>query len=187
MRLAMAAWIVAVLGAGALIWDGELKPGAVRPTPVRWPEQSHLVRAAELPTLVVFGHPQCGCTRATLNNLRTLQAKLPGRFAVRVAMTQPADAPQNWFDTDTVRLAREVAGGGFHAEDGLESRRFGAETSGTVLLYASDGHLLFSGGITDTRSHEGVSRGLIALEELLTGARTEPVTGLPVFGCALRG
>ena len=68
--------------------------------------------------------------------------------------------------------------------DGVEAARFGAKTSGQALLYAADGRLLFHGGLTPSRGHEGDNEGLRRVTAILDGkaARDES----PVFGCSLR-
>jgi len=69
---------------------------------------------------------------------------------------------------------------------GAEAKRFGAETSGAVVLYDRAGRLVFHGGITAARGHEGDSFGQQRIAALLTGARADR-TDAPVFGCALDG
>src|SRR5438874_1239265 len=80
--------------------------------------------------------------------------------------------------------------GGFSAKparldsDGLESGRFGAETSGFVVLYDGQGKLLFRGGITAGRWHAGDNAGEDAILAALNHAAS-PLSEAPVFGCAL--
>ena len=68
--------------------------------------------------------------------------------------------------------------------DGAESRRFGARTSGHVCLYAADGRLLFSGGVTDSRGHAGDGVGADAVVALVGGGTAGTERTL-VFGCLL--
>jgi hypothetical protein len=69
--------------------------------------------------------------------------------------------------------------------DGQKSRAFGSETSGHVLLYDPAGELVFSGGVTAARAHEGDNRGRDAIRNFTNeGSILEKQT--PVFGCALR-
>ena len=64
--------------------------------------------------------------------------------------------------------------------EGVEARRFGAQTSGTTSLYSPDGRLLFSGGITSSRGHEGDNAGEDALTQAISGspACPKPISGL---------
>ncbi len=68
--------------------------------------------------------------------------------------------------------------------DGHEAQRFHAHTSGETLLYNASGKLLFQGGITGRRGHEGDNAGRAACLSLLTSERA-PLSHAPVFGCAL--
>jgi hypothetical protein len=68
--------------------------------------------------------------------------------------------------------------------DGREARHFQAFTSGQTLLYSSEGELLFSGGITIARGHEGDNSGRLAIESLLANSAAE-VRQTPVFGCPI--
>jgi hypothetical protein len=69
--------------------------------------------------------------------------------------------------------------------DGREALRFGARTSGHVVLYGVDGSLQFSGGITDGRGHAGDSEGgqtlLAWLRDGVAERRTAPVYGCPLL------
>jgi hypothetical protein len=67
---------------------------------------------------------------------------------------------------------------------GVEAARFGAATSGTVLLYDGSGHLLFNGGITESRGHEGFSAGREMLAHLLAQPGHE-MKHTAVYGCPL--
>ena len=54
------------------------------------------------------------------------------------------------------RSAAAIPGVTVHVDhDGGEARRFGAETSGFVVLYDAHGELLFAGGITTGRGQAG--------------------------------
>ena len=68
--------------------------------------------------------------------------------------------------------------------DGREARRFGVKGSGHVLLYEPSGDLVFSGGITPSRGHEGDNPGRSAVIDLINGGRAA-VHRTPVFGCPL--
>jgi hypothetical protein len=69
-------------------------------------------------------------------------------------------------------------------EDGLESERFGARTSGQVMLYGADGRLLFKGGLTAFRGHMGDSAGFQRILSLVRSGKADQATSA-VFGCRL--
>ena len=65
-----------------------------------------------------------------------------------------------------------------------EARRFGAATSGYVVLYDMRGQLLFKGGITAGRGHAVDNAGADAIKSLLRG-RSADMNRAPVYGCSL--
>ncbi|MEZ5973957.1 MAG: hypothetical protein R3E96_03675 [Planctomycetota bacterium] len=64
--------------------------------------------------------------------------------------------------------------------------RFGAHTSGAVVLYSEEGRLQFQGGVTAARAHEGDNLGRESLLSLYGGSG-QVVAHTPVFGCPLQG
>jgi hypothetical protein len=70
--------------------------------------------------------------------------------------------------------------------EGAAALRFGASTSGQTLLYNDSGRLVFNGGITAARGHEGPNDGQDAVIALLQN-RPPLHTATPVFGCSLLG
>ena len=69
-------------------------------------------------------------------------------------------------------------------DEGIEARRFGVSTSGQTLLYDKAGALLFSGGITGARAHQGDNDGRRSIVALLN-RKTPGRTATNVFGCSL--
>ena len=69
-------------------------------------------------------------------------------------------------------------------EGGREAVKFAAAASGHALLYDAAGKLLFSGGITFSRGHQGDNAGRDAIERLARGERPGYCES-PVFGCAI--
>jgi len=71
-------------------------------------------------------------------------------------------------------------------QDAAVARSYSAATSGQTLLYDGKGNLLFSGGITAGRGHEGDNRGQQAVVGLIAGQPTAALPmQTPVFGCPL--
>ncbi|MFT3694241.1 MAG: hypothetical protein QM831_13935 [Kofleriaceae bacterium] len=128
--------------------------GAEAEAPRAWPVESQLQRTPFGATVVMFVHPDCPCTRASKAELAKIQASAP---------------PTTKFIVTPV-----VA----------EATRFGAKTSGDVVVYDVAGQLQFHGGITATRGHVGPSRGHDLVDDLIHGRVTGSFTA-PVFGCAL--
>jgi hypothetical protein len=156
----------------------------------QWPSFSRIVLAGDRPTLVMGGHPRCPCTRASLAELARLMAHCPNQAAAHVLFLRPTSFPEGWEQTDLWNSAAAIPGvQAFRDDDGVEAGRFGLATSGHVLVYDPAGSLLFSGGITSQRGHEGDNVGRASIEALLTGgcplARRAPVFGCSLFDCPL--
>ncbi len=150
-----------------------------------WPAESELPRVPGVFNLLLFAHPRCPCTRATIAELAVVKARCADRLAVTVSFFNPTEAPDDWAETDLWRAAAAIPGATTLCDPaGREARRFGARTSGQVFLYDSHGRLCFQGGITASRGHAGDNRGSQAIYDLVLGiAPTEGTTG--VFGCPL--
>jgi hypothetical protein len=183
--LAVALWLAAT-GAGlAGMAAYANRPGALAVARADWPAESHLVKDAARPTLVMVAHPQCDCTRASLAELAELLAEAPGAARAYVLFVVPRGADASWNTTGLWERARAIPGViAIRDEDGVEGRRFGALTSGQTFLYGTDGRLRFSGGTTPARGHEGDSVGVSAMVDVLTQGRARTAQA-PVFGCAL--
>jgi hypothetical protein len=178
-------WI-ALVGTGFfLLLQFEATAGQDGQPPASWPLASGIKRTSDRPTLLVFAHPRCPCTSATVGELDLLMTRCQGKADVCVLFYKPSDAEPSWEQTDTWYAAARIPGVSVLADPcGAEAARFCAETSGHALLYSPDGRLLFTGGITAARGHAGNSQGRTALVALLTEGKSD-TTVTPVFGCPL--
>ena len=123
---------------------------------------------------------------ASLAELAHVMARCHDRLTARAVLLQPSGAPDGWADSEIVRDAAAIPGVlAFRDEDGDEARRFGAATSGHVMLYDAAGRLHFNGGITPARGHEGDSLGRDALIDLIEAYGSAGARCSPVFGCPL--
>ena len=152
----------------------------------RWPALSRVPLNSSRSTLVVAAHPLCPCTRATVAELTRVLTSCTGKVDVNILILLPESAGHGWGPTDGLRRLGTMAG--VHLIDdpgGKEATRFGALTSGLVALYAPDGRLLFRGGITGARGHEGDNAGRRSLVGLIEGNSSSFPGQTPVFGCPL--
>jgi hypothetical protein len=181
----VALW-TACVGAGFLwLLDYSMTPGRAGATPTSWPAESRIQRVAGSPTLVMFAHPLCPCSRASVAELADLLRRT-GPMTAHVLMLAPDGAGPEWADRTLWDAAAEIKGVTVSAdENGAEARRFGAATSGHVVIYSAEGRLVFSGGITAARGHVGDNLGL---ERAVASLRADGATcgSSPVFGCGLR-
>jgi hypothetical protein len=187
MALAGLVWLAATFsGTWALLVYANA-PGEAVLAPEAWPETSEIARAPGRPTLVMFVHPRCPCSRASVGELALLLERSAGRAEARVVFLDPAGMDADWVKTDLWRAAAAIPGVAPVCDaGGREARIFHAATSGQTLLYDAAGRLLFHGGITVARGHAGDNPGRSALAALLAAAPASR-TATPVFGCSLFG
>jgi len=180
-------WFVAVVGAFGLVWRYKTTPGAQAKAPETWPRASQIQIAADKPNLILFAHPQCPCTRASMAELARLAVELGGDAQIHVVIVRPDGTPDG-FEEGTIReRATAIAGARVIIDPGgVEAARFGALTSGFTVLYTARGELAFRGGITTARGHEGhgpASDRILAVVRAGVGDRSRSVA--PTFGCEL--
>lgn len=185
--LGVAGWLFAVGVGMRLILVYEHTPGTSAASSKGWPADSEIPRTPGLPTLVTIVHPHCPCSRASVSELGLLMAKAQGLVNANVVFVKPKGFPEEWEKTDLWSSAAMIPGVNLRVDDeGVEARRFGSRTSGQIMLYSADGQLLFSGGITASRGHEGDNDGRNSIMSILTNGSAEQAH-TPVFGCPLFG
>lgn len=179
-------WLVVVLAGSWALLRFNFEPGAKGIIPKMWPDGTGLPRP-HAPTLVLAMHPRCSCTRATLGELQILLARAKDQVVADILMYRPASGGGEWSDSDIASLARQISGTTIVDDPGgAKAARFGALTSGQVLLYSDSGTLQFEGGITASRGHSGDNNGRDAVIALLHNTPTA-ISSTPVFGCSLQG
>jgi hypothetical protein len=182
---ACAAWLVFTAIGMHLVWKYKATAGAADASPATWPPASAIVRATGRATLLLFAHPHCPCTRASLGELAWLVERFADRVDAHVLVLRPAGTAPGWEAGDNEALAAAIPGVRVAVDEaGREAARFGAATSGHTFLYAAGGRLLYSGGITGARGHPGDNLGRARVASLLERGTADRADG-PVFGCAL--
>jgi hypothetical protein len=179
-------WAVLV-GAGFIAVERYASaPGDAGTPPANWIGDSTLALDAQRPTLILFAHPRCPCTRATVEELDGLLAQCNGGLRVHVVFYTDTALGEGWERTDLWRHAAAIPGVEVHADPGgALALRFGARTSGECLVYGTDGKRVFAGGITGARGHAGDNEGARAIVSIARG--TAHVETTEVFGCSLQG
>ncbi len=185
-RACLAGWMAAVVAGMVLMTRYQMTPAnAVAGVVAQWPANVSSPRDARRPTLIMALHPHCPCSRASVAELSVLAARADGRLAMRVLFVQPSGASRDWVRGDLWNSAAAIPGVTVSADpDGRDAAAFGATASGTVVVYGADGKVLFNGGITDGRGHEGDNPGLLAVLSLLHN-RDPGIQTAPVYGCPL--
>jgi hypothetical protein len=185
--VATLAWVGALATGLFVLGTYDAAPAPAGEPPSRWPTGSAISQPHARPTLLLFAHPQCPCTRASLDELIALITHTRGLASVYVVFSTPADAPEpeSWTHSASWDYAASIPGVRVILDkNAREAERFGVLASGHVLLYGTDGALLFAGGITPARGRVGDNYGRDAIAALLTGQRPAR-TRTPLFGCLL--
>jgi hypothetical protein len=181
----VAAWLT-IVGIGLIyVWSYEAGPGLIAPPPAKWPSASSIQLERDRATLVMAVHPQCPCSRASIEELAAIMAHCEGRLNAYVLFMKPEGTSEDWEKTDLWRSAAKIPGVNLVSDvDVKEAARFNAATSGTTLLYDPNGQLIFSGGITGSRGHSGDNLGRSAIVSLVNREVPE-ATETAVYGCPL--
>lgn len=186
-------WLGTVGTGMAMLMQYERTAGSSGTIPPHWPQDSLIKRSTDERTLLVFLHPRCPCSRATVGQLSQLLSRSKRPVHTQVVVYCPRGETEAWWSTGMVRTAAALPAVALVVDEGgREALRFGALTSGHALLYAPSGQLLFQGGITVARGQEGGNLGYDRLAHLLetgtrTGMRRQPPESACVYGCPLQG
>src|SRR6266566_874219 len=150
-----------------MIYKG--KAGSPGQPPSAWPCNDLISLSSNKPLLIMFAHPRCPCTKASLGELEHLVARAKNQCEAAVFFYEPNGGSEAWSSTALIHEARSIPGVRVILDpDGNVARRFGVETSGHTLVYGADGKLLFTGGITSSRGHLGDNAGFAAVLEIIT-------------------
>lgn len=170
-------WLLLCVGTfiGLAAYQSEAGPAAH--AAASWPETSRLP-VPRRATALLFLHPECGCSRATLAELQRLRPMVGRPHDLWVVFSAPGDALRA--RVEGLREVRIV-----EDPEAVEARRFGATTSGHFFVFEAGGRLCFHGGITGARGHEGANAGSRLATRALGGKGGDSVASTTVFGCPL--
>jgi hypothetical protein len=176
----VAAWLGLCAVVCLAFGRSDARPATASPAPERI--EGH---ESGTPTLVVFLHPYCPCSKATLDMLDSLLRDASIAVSIVVYLDVPDETPWDAVSA-TVRQRvsawRDVT---VVPDPGARvAKHFGASASGTVLLYSTAGRLRFAGGVTPGRGRRGPSASLESLGVRLRNDHSPPAEAA-VYGCAL--
>ena len=183
--VATAIWIAAFAGGTAAFLRFEFTPGDETRAPLVWPVDSSIPLHPDGMTLVLFAHPHCACTRASLDELQVVLSHQSRPVSAQVVFVQlPAFTDQEMNDESWEKAGRIPGVERRIDKEGIEARRFGALVSGFTVLYDSSGKLLFEGGVTGSRGQVGANAGRNSVIGFLRDGKVD-TSRTPVFGCYL--
>jgi hypothetical protein len=185
-------WVGAVFWVMSLIGRYEGTPGEAATVPTQWPQNCSIKPNPAKQTLLFFLHPRCACSLASMQEFKhALQhfartANLSSEnIDINCVFTCPDTNYTEWTNTVLVNRAREIPDATIRFDrNGTIINQFHVTTSGHVLLYSKNGKLMYSGGVTLARGHEGNNKNREAFENAMSDSTTSS-DECPVFGCKL--
>ena len=178
-------WIVVlILGFGAMAWYKQ-QPGPVGKIQSHWPQNVSQPLNPFRHNLVLFAHPGCSCTYASIVELEKLLVSHKNKFNVQIYFYYPSDKTKEWTNSTSKTYALKLPNTEVIDDRGGEfARRFGALTSGQAILYSPEGKLVFAGGLTETRGHIGESEGTRSIASAIETGQSL-IKSTSTFGCIL--
>jgi hypothetical protein len=185
LAIAFLLWLSVTCTGFAALWIYSSTPGEEGNPPDEWPGSSSLRPAPGTSTLVMFLHPRCPCSRASIYELALLLAHSAGHLQAQVVFLSPPGETDSSTHSDLWRAASSLPGAVLISDlGGREAALFRAATSGETVVYDATGNLRFHGGITGARGHVGDNAGCSTIEAFANAGVTSTAR-TRVFGCPL--
>lgn len=179
-------WACGVASGFWVLTEYEVRPAGLAAAPAEWPTASRIQRSAKGGTLLMFVHPHCPCSQASLVELAAILEQHEESVGVHLLFVRPDGVDANWTNTRLRRIAAQIPGAMAHDDArGDEAVLFAANTSGEVLFYDACGRLAFHGGVTAARGHYGASTSSELLSSLLEAKSIKRGECTAVYGCPL--
>lgn len=185
VALLVGAWIVAVLIGGFFQIRYSLAATSSPTVANYWPATTSFEMHGETKQLVIFLHPKCACSVSSAQELAKFQRRTQRLVPIKAVFYCPEGYDQSWLQGSLWSTFEAIDGCVQRVDVGaVETRKFGVETSGHVLLFDEEGRRIFSGGVTSSRGHVGANLGINSLVALIEGEAVS-TRKLPVFGCKI--
>jgi hypothetical protein len=97
------AWLATIVTGTYLLLAYANAPGEAGSPPEAWPQSSQVPHDKNRPTLVMFMHPHCPCSRASIGELAEVMAHCQGRVSASVLFLRPTEMATDWVLSDTWR------------------------------------------------------------------------------------
>lgn len=180
-----ALWLLLIGFGFVVLLSYQTTEGEFLTPPQSWPDASTLQRSRTGNTVLLFLHPKCPCSIATLTKLEHLLSHHREARAYAI-FVKPQGSDSSWERTKLTQQAKQITNL-ITINDNSQSEMslFKAATSGLVLDYDSQGNLDFAGGITPGRGHDGDCEGADKLDEILANrdTRQRALAHSAVYGC----
>lgn len=190
MSVALIAWLGVIVLGTILSATYENKPGDHGAAPTKVVSAGDVAQPKTSKAkfhMIMFVHPKCPCTRASIAELRNL---MEGNSDLKATVYcyRPSSEKAGWEKSEIWKEAQKIDNVTLVVDvDGAKAGVYRIVTSGQVLLYDVNENLVFSGGITGARGHVGENVGESMIDEIVSNPDTPVAKSLsaPVFGCRI--
>jgi hypothetical protein len=178
-------WVLAISIGFFSFYKYEFTSGTPGEISEYWPLETNIKKLQTPYQLIMFVHPKCSCTKASIHELADIMNQSKGKLMANILFIKPSLFDSDWIKSDIWYDSKTIPNVITLVDDeGKEASIFGATTSGQTFLYDAEGNLLFHGGITQTRGHVGSNLGSnTVLSFIQQGKCLNHST--PFFGCPL--
>jgi hypothetical protein len=181
-------WGVVAIAGLIAVYAHAFKNEDIGRAEVIWPSDSSLEQSPDRCTLVMFAHPRCPCTLASLDSLARVMGVADCKAVVVFwqpdSDSQPVES-SSWRNSPSIKLAEKMQDVSIYFDrSGAEFKKFGVNTSGHCMAFSKGGVQLFTGGLTSSRGHVGPSAASDSLIQSIQSVK--PTKPSPVYGCTIR-
>ena len=187
LNLSILLWILLIILSLGLLINYETKPALLTDAVKYWPSLTQFIQKNNTYKLVMVVHPYCSCSRASLRELSLIMARIhEAPVSTYLLFYRSKASAVAWTKSRLWEKALQLENVQLIDDaDGKLSKLFNASISGQTLLYEPSGRLVFNGGITPSRGHEGDNSGINAIVAIITKGITKThktfVYGCPIF------
>ena len=149
------------------------------------PRATQLPISKQGPTLIAFLHAKCPCSRASINEIDRLLTSHGKDLKTIFVFSKEKDLELAWIqESELYKKAQKMSVEIIIDPNNSEAKVFKAQTSGKVFLVSPKQEILFQGGVTASRGHEGNNSGITAIQKILAGKNSQ-IDFQPSFGCLI--
>ena len=177
-------WVLLILAGFWWVMDYQTKPGTMA-----IPEENKVAldHSKDSWHLIAFLHPECTCSRATMEELDILQKKLGNTLSTHIFISTELPLEQT-VESEIYRTAVKNKNWQVDVDVNAElATQMLAYTSGICYLYSPEEKLIFAGGITASRGHSGPAAGQEIIAKAVSGNKEaiQELQQYPVYGCGI--
>ena len=103
-------WLSASIAGMTTLWNHEARPGIPAAAPTSWPRDSALSKQPSKAAMLVWIHPHCPCSWATIRELERLLVHVSDDTDCQIILTRPAECGSDFVESDLTRAIRKIRG-----------------------------------------------------------------------------